>query len=190
VLALAQALHRQPCCGGVGDGGNGGNGEAGRWFPLRLEAVRSCLPLQLLLPPANPGLGLDNTARGGTRMACEQGRRDVSFRSRQRFRSEFPKTSADSRPGSKRGPPMSYLVHIGQAPLGVVRTLGSRVWFALPGVAGTLVAYSYFPQPTLPGQSQNLAGDDGGGRLHVSPACNASTHLHSANNQQTLWSSP
>jgi hypothetical protein len=138
-----------------------------------------------------PGAGAgQHGARGHTHgMRTEQGRRDVSFRSRQRFRSEFPKTSADSRPGLKRGPPMSYLVHIGQAPLGVVRTLGSRVWFALPGVAGTLVAYSYFPQPTLPGQSQNLAGDDGGGRLHVSPACNARTHLHSANNQQTLWSS-
>ena len=62
---------------------------------------------------------------------------------------------------SGRGSPsaMSYLVHIGQAPLGVVKALGSRVWFALPGLAGTLASYSCFPQPTLPGESQNLAGD-------------------------------
>ena len=83
---------------------------------------------------------------------------------------------------------MFYLVHIGQAPLGVVRALGSRVWFALPGVAGTLVAYSYFPQPTLPGQSQNLAGDDDGGSPHV---CTRATQaLTRSAKRQTLWSSP
>lgn len=53
---------------------------------------------------------------------------------------------------------MSYLIHICQAPVGVARALGSRVWFGLPGVAGALTAYSYFPTPTQLGQSQNLAG--------------------------------
>ena len=53
---------------------------------------------------------------------------------------------------------MSFLVHVAQCPVGVARALGSRIWFAAPGVAGALAAYSYFPHPTKPGVTQNIAG--------------------------------
>lgn len=66
-------------------------------------------------------------------------------------------------------PAMSAAVHIFESPLGVVRSLGARVWYVLPGCAGVLAAYSYFPKPTLPGEpgGQNLAGACGAAPARV-----------------------
>jgi hypothetical protein len=70
---------------------------------------------------------------------------------------------------------MSYLVHIGQSPIGVARALGSRIWFGLPGVGGAMAAYSYFPTPTVPGKTQNIAGALSGGARSAHAACSCWT---------------
>ncbi len=52
---------------------------------------------------------------------------------------------------------MTSVLAVCQAPLGVQRALGARLTWCVPGVAGVMAAYSYFPKPTTPG-AQNVAG--------------------------------
>lgn len=52
---------------------------------------------------------------------------------------------------------MSALTYLALTPLGVFNALRLRSLYLVPGAAGVLAAYSYYPNPTSPGSYQNLA---------------------------------
>lgn len=54
---------------------------------------------------------------------------------------------------------MTSVIAIMETPFGVGRALGARAWWLVPGAAGVLAAYAYFPRPTeLDKGIQNVAG--------------------------------
>jgi hypothetical protein len=52
---------------------------------------------------------------------------------------------------------MTAVIAVCQAPLGMQRALGARLTWCVPGIAGVMAAYSYFPKPSTP-DAQNVAG--------------------------------
>ena len=52
---------------------------------------------------------------------------------------------------------MSALTYLVLTPLGVFNALRLRSTYIVPGAAGVLAAYSYYPKPTSPGSYPNLA---------------------------------
>jgi hypothetical protein len=52
---------------------------------------------------------------------------------------------------------MTSAIAVMQSPFGVMRALGARLAWGVPGVCGVMAAYSYFPKPTRMDE-QNVAG--------------------------------